>query len=77
MERSVDDYIKELKDSRQLDIDRATIQLDASATMYLESEINFTDGLISLLEELKERRTIMAAFTKFVKQEREKKNENS
>lgn len=77
MELSVDDYIKELKASRQLDIDRAKIQLSSTATIYLESEINFTDGLISLLEELKERRTIMAAFTKIVKQEREKKNENS
>ena len=77
MALSVDDYIKELKNSRQLDIDRAAIQLSSSAIMYLESEINFTDGLISLLEELKERRTIMAAFTKAVKQEREKNNENS
>lgn len=77
MELSVDDYIKQLKDSRQLDIDRAAVQLNSSAIKYLESEIKFTNGLISLLEELKERRIMMAAFTKAVKQEREKNNENS
>lgn len=38
---------------------------------------DYINGLISLLEELKERRIMMAAFAKAVKQEREKNNENS